>query len=205
MAQSLPKTLEIVTVPKQVNELSKDAVDYINTISNPILFDEMLRDKERRDKKAKCSEIFGFIIRKLTPEECVKFEIDSSKEYQIITSIENESIASICGLKIGDILIGIYNTNGRIRQIFDFVDEDSLYNIYGNKLFRDRTILYVCFRILRYVYKSIFDFNLRYLDLKCVDFKTLYHTLRFALPFTNNDKNDTIINFGSVYFEKYID
>ena len=205
MASSLPITLEMVTLPNQVNDLSKDATDYIDTISDPILFDAMLRDKENRDKPAKCSEIFGFTIRKLTSEECVKFEIDSSKEYQIITGIKPESVASISGLKIGDILIGIYNTNGLIRQIFDFVDEDALYNIYGNKLFDTRTILYISFRVLRYVYKNIFDFNLDYVDVLVIDLKTLHHTLRFALPFTNNDENDTIINFGSAYFEKYID
>ncbi|NDB36377.1 MAG: hypothetical protein EB023_13795, partial [Flavobacteriia bacterium] len=153
----------------------------------------------------KCSTIFGFTTRTLTPEECIKFEIDSSKEYQMITSIENDSIALISGLKIGDILIGIYNTNARIRQLFDFVDEDTLYNIYGNKLFDNRTILYICFNVLRYVYRGIFDFKLRYVDVLTVDFKTLHHTLRFTLPFTNNDENDTVVSFGSVYFEKYID
>ena len=205
MASLLPTTLEIVTAPNQVNELTKDAIDYIDTISDPILFDEMLREKDKRDRQAKCSEIFGFTIRKLTPDECVKFKLDSSKNYQIIISIETESVASISGLKIGDILIGIYNTNGQIRQLFDFVDEDALYNIYGNKLFDNRTIIYISFRVLRYVYKNAFDFNLDYVDVLVIDLKTLQHTLRFALPYTNGDLNDTIINFGSAYFEKYID
>jgi hypothetical protein len=44
MASSLPQTLEIVTAPNQVNELTKDAIDYIDTISDPILFVEMLRE-----------------------------------------------------------------------------------------------------------------------------------------------------------------
>ena len=89
-----------------MNELTKSATDYIDAISNPILFDEVLRDKDRRDKKVKCSKIFGFTTRTLTPEECIKFEIDSLKKYQMITSIENESIALISGLKIGDIGLG---------------------------------------------------------------------------------------------------
>ena len=205
MASLLPTTLEIVTAPNQVNELTKDAIDYIDTISDPILFDEMLREEDKRDKQAKCSEIFGFTMRKLTPDEYVKFKLDSSKNYQIITSIEPESVASVVGLKVGDVLIGVYNTNGQIRQLFDFVDEDALYNIYGNKLFDKRTILYISFRVLRYVYKNVFDFNLDYVDVRSVDVKTLHHTLRFALPYTNGDLNDTIINFGSAYFEKYID
>lgn len=116
MASSLPPTLEIVTAPNQVNELTKDAIDYIDTISDPILFDEMLREEDKRDKQAKCSEIFRFTIRKLSPDECVKFKLDSSKNYQIITSIETESVASVVGLKVGDVLIGVYNTNGQIRQ-----------------------------------------------------------------------------------------
>jgi hypothetical protein len=205
MASSLPPTLEIVTAPNQVNELTKDAIDYIDTISDSILFDEMLREEDKRDKQAKCSEIFGFTIRKLSPDECVKFKLDTSKNYQIITSIGTESVASVVGLKVGDVLIGVYNTNGQIRQLVDFVDEDALYNIYGNKLFDKRTILYINFRVLRYVYKNVFDFNLDYVDVRSVDVKTLHHTLRFALPYTNGDLNDTIINFGSVYFEKYID
>ena len=205
MASSLPQTLEIVTAPNQVNELTKDAIDYIDTISDPILFDEMLREEDKRDKQAKCSEIFGFTIRKLSPDECVKFKLDTSKNYQIITSIGTESVASVVGLKVGDVLIGVYNTNGQIRQLVDFVDEDALYNIYGNKLFDKRTILYINFRVLRYVYKNVFDFNLDYVDVRSVDVKILHHTLRFALPYTNGDLNDTIINFGSVYFEKYID
>ena len=205
MASSLPQTLEIVTAPNQVNELTKDAIDYIDTISDPILFDEMLRDKDKRDKQARCSEIFGFTMRKLTPDECVKFKLDSSKNYELITSIEQESVASVVGLKVGDVLIGVYNTNGQIRQLFDFVDEDALYNIYGNKLFDKMTILYISFRVLRYVYKNVFNFNLDYVDVRSLDVKTLHHTLRFALPYTNGDVNDTIINFGSAYFEKYID
>jgi hypothetical protein len=205
MASSLPPMLEIVTAPNQVNELTKDAIDYIDTISDPILFDEMLREEDKRDKQAKCSEIFGFTIRKLSPDECVKFKLDTSKNYQIITSIGTESVASVVGLKVGDVLIGVYNTNGQIRQLVDFVDEDALYNIYGNKLFDKRTILYINFRVLRYVYKNVFDFNLDYVDVRSVDVKTLHHTLRFALPYTNSDLNDTIINFGSAYFEKYID
>ena len=205
MASSLPPTLEIVTAPNQVNELTKDAIDYIDTISDSILFDEMLREEDKRDKQAKCSEIFGFTMRKLSPDECVKFKLDSSKNYRIITSIETESVASVVGLKVGDVLIGVYNTNGQIRQLVDFVDEDALYNIYGNKLFDKRTILYINFRVLRYVYKNVFDFNLDYVDVRSVDVKTLHHTLRFALPYTNSDLNDTIINFGSAYFEKYID
>jgi hypothetical protein len=202
----IPKSaLEIVTVPDIVDNMSKSAIDYIETISHPILFDEMLRDEEKRHEKAKCSEIFGFTIRVLTPGECTTFNLDSSKDYYIITSIENGSVASIVGLKVGDVLIGVYNTNGRIRQIFDFVNEDALYNINGNRLFNDRTILYLCFRVLRYVYKNLLSFELEYLDVLSLYFKILNHTARFALPYTNNDVNDTIIDFGSVYFEKYID
>ena len=194
------ETLKMVTT-LNINE---GAIDYIETIV-PILFDELLRDKDERDKKVKCSEIYGFTIRLLTPEECVKFELDSSKNYNIITSMEAGSVASIVGLKVGDILIGVYNTNGRIRQIFDFVDEDAMYNIYGNKLFDKRTILYNCFRILRYVYKNVFDVNLDYVDVRSVDLKILNHTLRFALPYTNGDLNDTNIKFGSAKLEDYID
>jgi hypothetical protein len=47
---SLPPTLEIVTVPNQVNELTKDAIDYIDTISDPILFDEILREERQTSK-----------------------------------------------------------------------------------------------------------------------------------------------------------
>ena len=203
---SIPESaLEIVTVPEIVDHMSKSAIDYIETISPPILFDDMLRDEDKRHEKAKCSEIFGFDLRVLTPGECTTFNLDSSKDYFIITSIENGSVASIIGLKVGDVLIGVYNTNGRIRQIFDFVDEDALYNMNGNRLFNDRTILYLCFRVLRYVYKNVFDFNLEYVDVLSLFFKILNHTARFALPYTNNNVNDTIIDFGSVYFEKYID
>ena len=154
---SIPESaLEIVTVPEIVDHMSKSAIDYIETISPPILFDDMLRDQDKRHEKAKCSEIFGFDLRVLTPGECTTFNLDSSKDYFIITSIENGSVAFIIGLKVGDVLIGVYNTNGIIRQIFDFVDEDALYNINGNRLFNDRTILYLCFRVLRYVYKNVF-------------------------------------------------
>ena len=141
--------------------LSKDAVEaieYNQTTSDPILFDELLRHEEMRAKKVKCSEIFGFTIRKLTHEECVKFKIDSSKEYQIITNIEPDSIASINGLKIGDVLIGLYNYHFIAPQvvIHDFVDEDALYNLNANNRRTDITILYIRFRVLRYVYKNIF-------------------------------------------------
>ena len=203
---SVPESvLEIVTVPEIVDNISKTAIDYIETISRPILFNEMLRDEEKRHEKAKCSEIFGFAIRVLTSGECTTFNLDSSKNYYIITSIGNGSVASIIGLKVGDVLIGVYNTDGVIRQIFDFVDEDALYNINGNRLFNDRTILYLCFRVLRYVYRNLLNFELDYVDVLSLDLNVLKHTLRFALPYTNNDVNDTIINFGSVYFEKYID
>ena len=127
---SIPESaLEIVTVPEFVNHMSKSAIDYIETVSRPILFDEMLRDEEKRHEKAKCSEIFGFTIRVLTSGECTTFNLDSSKNYYIITSIVNGSVASIIGLKVGDVLTGVYNTDGRIIQIFDFVDEDALYNV----------------------------------------------------------------------------
>ena len=203
---SIPESaLEIVTVPEIVDHMSKSAIDYIETISPPILFDDMLRDQDKRHEKAKCSEIFGFDLRVLTPGECTTFNLDSSKDYFIITSIENGSVAFIIGLKVGDVLIGVYNTNGIIRQIFDFVDEDALYNMNGNRLFNDRTILYVCFRVLRYVYRHLLNFELEYVNVLSLDLNILKHTLRFALPYTNNDVNDTIIDFGSVYFEKYID
>jgi hypothetical protein len=132
--------------------LSKDAVEvmeYNQTTSNPILFDDMLKSKYKMHQKAKCSEIFGFTTRTLTHEECVKFEIDSSKKYQIITSIEMDSIAAITGLKIGDILIGMYDSDVAPREIVDFVDEDALYNIHRNKSYTNQTYLYICFRVLR--------------------------------------------------------
>ena len=46
---SIPESaLEIVTVPELVDNMSKSAIDYIETVSRPILFDEMLRDEEKR-------------------------------------------------------------------------------------------------------------------------------------------------------------
>ena len=201
--------LEILYKEPSTRNLSKDAVeaiDYNQIMSDPILFDKMLRDEAKRNKKAKCSEIFGFTTRTLTAEECTKFQIDSSKNYQIIINIEPGSIASINGLKIGDILIGMYNNYiGTRPVIYDFVDEDALYNLNGNSRYNDRTMLYIHFRVLRYVYRTIFDFNLNYVNIDILPLKPLTHTNRFALPYIRINDNNTIINFGSVYFEKYID
>lgn len=197
--------LEMLYLPSGRN-LSKDAVEvmeYNQIASNPILFDEMLKSKYKMHEKAKCSEIFGFTTRTLTYEESVKFEIDSSKKYQIITNIDVDSIASITGLKVGDILIGMYDSDIVPREIFDFVDEDALYNVYRNKSYTSQTYLYICFRVLRYI-KNFINYKLNYIDVISLPLKLLQHTERFALPFIINSDN-TVINFGSVYFEKYID
>jgi hypothetical protein len=66
-------------------------------------------------------------------------------------------------------------------------------------------MLYIHFRVLRYVYRTIFDFNLNYVNIDILPLKPLTHTNRFALPYIRINDNNTIINFGSVYFEKYID
>ena len=94
-----------------------------NSISNSTLFDEVLHDKIKRSEKQKCSEILGFTLRKLSPTELTKFGLDATKTFYIIDSVSCGSVAAIVGFKVGDIIIGMYNTDGNVRELFDYNDE----------------------------------------------------------------------------------
>ena len=133
-----------------------------NPISNSTLFDEILNDKIERSKKQKCSEILGFTFRELFPTELTKFGFDTTKTFYIIDGIFCESVAEIIGFKVGDIIIGMYNTNNSVKQLLDYNDGEALYNSKGNVLFDKRTILYINIKVFRYDKK----FNPSYVDIK---------------------------------------
>ena len=177
-----------------------------NSISNSTLFDEVLHDKIKRSEKQKCSEILGFTLRKLSPTELTKFGLDATKTFYIIDSVSCGSVAAIVGFKVGDIIIGMYNTDGNVRELFDYNDEEALYNSNGNDIYDDRTILYINIRVLRHV-KTTLDFDLSYLNITPIFERTssnvLYHGKRFILPYYSN-QNNTVIQLGSLFFKKYI-
>jgi len=186
---------------------------------NSSLFDKTINDKTTQTKKAKLSEIIGFSLRPLTQTEITKFELDTFKTYYIITRISCRSIASIVGFKVGDILIGMFNTNGLHYQIFDYNDEDALYNVNGNHSIDDKTILYISIRVMRFT-SNYAMLNLNYSDIVIVPFDSpmhlnqnvlYHHSRRFTIPYDhitpppNNNINNTIIRFGSLNFEQYLD
>jgi hypothetical protein len=186
---------------------------------NSTLFDKIINDKKTQTKKAKLSEIIGFSLRPLTQTEIIKCELDAFKTYYIIISISCRSIASIVGFKVGDILIGMFNTNGLHHQIFDYNDEDALYNVNGNHSIDDKTILYISIRVMRFI-SNYAMLNLNYSDIVIIPFDSplhlnqnvlYHHSRRFAIPYDNitpppnNNINNTIVRFGSLNFEQYLD
>ena len=186
---------------------------------NSTLLDKIINDKTTQTKKAKLSEIIGFSVRPLTDAENIKFELDTLKTYYIITRISCGSVASIVGFKVGDIIIGMFNTNGAYYQIFDFNDEDALYNVNGNHSMDDKTILYISIRVMRYI-SNFSIFKLNYTDIVIIPFdipihlnqNVLYHhSRRFIIPYDhvspppNNNVNNTLVRFGSFNFEQYLD
>ena len=219
--------LELPANDKQIEVIQKDlssrAVDFIerqkrliekeverlkikNSISNSTLFDEVLHDKNKRSEKQKCSEILSFTLRKLSPTELTKFGLDTTKTYYIIDGIQCDSVAAIVGFKVGDIIIGMYNTDGNVKELLDYNDEEALYNSNGNDIYDDRTILYINIRVLRHV-KTTLDFDLSYLNItpifERISSNVLYHGKRFVLPYYGN-QNNTVIQLGSLFLKKYI-
>ena len=186
---------------------------------NSTLLDKIINDKTTQTKKAKFSEITGFSLRPLTDAENIKFELDTLKTYYIITRILCGSIASIVGFKVGDIIIGMFNTDGFHYQIFDYNDEDALYNVNGNHSMDDKTILYISIRVIRYI-SNFSILKLNYTDILIIPFDRPYHlnqnvlhhhSKRFIIPYDNltrppnNNINNTLVRFGSFKFEQYID
>jgi hypothetical protein len=173
--------------------------------SNSIFFGRILNDKIKRKEKQKCSEILGFTLRQLSVNELTKFKLDTTKKYYIIDGMKCESLAAIIGFKVGDIIIGMYNTNNFTKQLFEYVDEDALYNLNGNLLDNTKTILYISISVIRYnnnlelETRSIFPIDEKYINNSNI----LNHTKRFIIPYLNSKKN-TIIKFGSLNFKDYI-
>ena len=132
-----------------------------NSISNSTLFDGILTDKTKRSEKQKCSEILGFTLRELSTTESTKFGLSATKTYYIIDGISCESVAAIIGFKVGDVIIGMYNTDGNVKEFLDYNDNEALYNSKGNAVHNDRTILYINIKVLRY----LLDFDLSYLNI----------------------------------------
>lgn len=201
-----------INIEKQVEEQKK-------TKLNSTLLDKIINDKTTQTQKAKFSEITGFSLRPLTNAENTKFELDTLKTYYIITRISCGSIASIVGFKVGDIIIGMFNTDGFYYQIFDYNDEDALYNVNGNHSMDDKTILYINIRVMRYI-SNFSIFKLNYADIVIIPFdnpihlnqNVLYHhSRRFIIPYDhispppNNNVNNTLVKFGSFNFEHYLD
>ena len=201
-----------LNIEKQVEEQKK-------TKLNSTLLDKIINDKTTQTQKAKFSEITGFSLRPLTDDEHIKFELDTLKQYYMITRILCGSVASIVGFKVGDILIGMFNTNGRNYQIFDYNDEDALYNVNGNHSMDDKTILYISIRVMRYI-SNFSVFKLNYTDIVIIPFDSpihlnqnvlYHHSRRFIIPYDhispppNNNVNNTLVKFGSFNFEQYLD
>lgn len=100
----------------------------------------------------------------------------------------------------------MYNTDENFKELLDYNDDEALYNLKGNMIYEDRTILYINIRVLRYV-KNILDFDVSYLNITPIieisNENVLHHGKRFILPYLTNQQN-TITRFGSLYFSKYI-
>ena len=179
-----------------------------NSISNYALLDEILNDKNKRSVKQNCSEVLGFTFRKLTPTELTNFGFDATKTFYIIDSVSCGSVAEIIGFKVGDVIIGMYNSNNTTKQLLDYNDEEALYNLKGNLYFDDKTILYINISVFRYDKKL----KTSYVDIKPLFekyddnnnvFNVLYHGRRFIIPYLH-DPDNTITRFGSLYFKDYI-
>ena len=203
---------------KKEFKIEKLVEEQKKTKLNSTLLDKIINDKTTQTKKAKFSEITGFSLRPLTNAENIKFELDTLKTYYIITRILCGSLASIVGFKVGDILIGMFNTNGRNYQIFDYNDEDALYNVNGNHSMDDKTILYMSIRVMRYI-SNFSVFKLNYTDIVIIPFDSpihlnqnvlYHHSRRFIIPYDHvtpppNNVNNTLVKFGSFNFEQYLD
>ena len=200
-----------INIEKQIEEQKKIKL-------NSTLLDKIINDKTTQTKKAKFSDITGFSLRPLTDAENIKFELDTLKTYYIITRISCGSVASIVGFKVGDIIIGMFNTDGFYYQIFDYNDEDALYNVNGNHSMDDKTILYISIRVIRYI-SNFSILKLNYTDILIIPFdrpyhlnqNVLHHSKRFIIPYDNlsrppnNNINNTLVKFGSFNFEQYLD
>ena len=202
------------------NKISSRAIDFIekkkrqleneverlkikNSISNSTFF-EILHDKKKQSEKQKCSVILGFTLRELSPTELTKFVLDATKTFFIIDGISCGSIAAIIGFKVGDVIVGMYNSDNIVKELLNYDDDEALYNLKGNMIYNDKTILYISLKVLRFDDKL----NASYVDyitplIENADSNTLYHGRRFIFPYETNP-NNTIIRFGSLYFKKYI-
>ena len=200
-----PQAISYIVKKKIEIEKEVKKLKIKNSISNSTLFDEILNDRETRSEKQKCSEILGFTLRELSPTESTKFGLDTTKTFYIIDGVSCGSVAEIIGFKVGDIIIGMYNSNNTVKQLFDYDDDEALYNLKGNT-FNDRTILYINIRVFRYDKKlnAFSDAYITPLFEKYDDSdNVLYHGRRFIIPYLNNPDN-TITRFGSLYFKNYI-
>lgn len=137
------RAIDFINKKKRQLENEVKRLKVKNSISNSTLFDEILNDKQKRSEKQKCSEILGFTLRKLSPTELTKFGLDTTKIFYIIDSVSCESVAAIVGFKVGDIIIGMYNSDGNVKELLDYNDEEVLYNLKGNSIYDDKnTSLY---------------------------------------------------------------
>ena len=101
-------------VKKKINIRNKiKKMKIKNSISDYALFDEILNDKIKRSEKQNCSKMLGFTFRKLSPIELTNFGFDATKTFYIIDSVSCGSVAEIIGLKVGDVIIGMYNSEDR--------------------------------------------------------------------------------------------
>jgi len=200
------RAIDFINKKKIVIEDEVKKLKIKNSISNSTLFDGILHDKNKRSEKQKCSEILGFTLRELSPTELTKFGLDSTKTFYIIDSISCESVAAIVGFKLGDVIVGMYNTNNVVKELLDYDDDEALYNLKGNATHDDSTILYINIRVLRHVEKML-SFDLLYFNINPIIERlpdnVLHHGQRFILPYQTN-QNNTILRFGSLYFKKYI-
>ena len=98
----------------------------------------------------------------------------------------------------------MYNSDNIVKELLNYDDDEALYNLKGNMIYNDKTILYISLKVLRFDDKL----NASYVDyitplIENADSNTLYHGRRFIFPYETNP-NNTIIRFGSLYFKNYI-
>ena len=106
---------------------------------------------------------------------------------------------------MGDVIIGMYNSDNIVKQLLDYNDDEALYNLNGNMVYDNRTILYINIRVSRFDDKL----NASYVDyisplILNAGNNTLYHGHRFILPYETADTTNTILRVGSLFFKNYI-
>ena len=111
------RAIDFIETKKRQLENEVKRLKIKNSISNSTFFDEILNDKKKQSEKQKCSEILGFTLRELSPTESTNFGLDTTKTFYIINGISCESVAAVVGFKVGDVIIGMYNTDENFKEL----------------------------------------------------------------------------------------